>query len=85
MDFKDSVRLLLEISKKISNETFESQKMTNKQYNLIGGYIDELSNCFKQFYGSNEEFVKKAYVKKIELAYKKLKQKVDEFIVNNDQ
>ena len=55
--------------------------MTNEQYNLIGVYIDELSNCFKSFMSQVKNLLKKAYVKKIELAYKNLKQKVDEFIV----
>jgi len=59
MNFKDSVRLLLEISKKISNESFERQRTTSEQYNLMSVYLNELSNCFKKFYESNEEFVKK--------------------------
>lgn len=85
MDFKDNVRLLLEISQKTSNAPFKRQKMTSGEYNLIGTYIDELDSCFYKFYDTDEEFVKKAYVKKIEIAYKNLKQRIDEFIVNNDQ
>lgn len=85
MDFKDNVRLLLEISPKTSNMPFKRQKMTSGEYNLIGTYIDELDDCFYKFYDASEEFVKQAYIKKIEIAYKNLKQKVDEFIANNDQ
>lgn len=85
MDFKDNVRLLLEISQVTSDKPFKRQKMTSGEYNLIGTYIDELDNCLYKFYEADEEFVKKAYVKKIELAFKNLKIKIDEFIANNDQ
>lgn len=85
MDFKDNVRLLLEISQRTSNLPFKRQKMTSGEYNLIGTYIDELDNYLYKFYDTDEEFVKQTYVKKIEMAYKNLKQRIDEFIANNDQ
>lgn len=85
MDFKDNVRLLLEISQRTSNLPFKRHKMTIGEYNLIGTYIDELDNYLYKFYDTDEEFIKQAYVKKIEMAYKNLKQRIDEFIANNDQ
>ena len=85
MEFKDNVRLLLEISKKTSDKPFERSKMSSGEYNVIASYISELDRLLFQFYETDSEILKKKYLSKIINTYADTKKHMDEFIVNNDQ